>query len=138
MVDERSFLGDAMSLPDIKVMELYSDGKTCAEIARSGKCSETSIYNRLISLGVKMRNRSEANKVFPDYIFIRLYNMGLSSSQIGRMLGLNSSTTTKRLHTLGFPLRSRGVARRIRYTEEEFVRYFMVKDVLDILIELID
>ena len=136
IVDERSFLGDAMSLSDKKVIELYSNGKTCAEISHSGQCSETSIYNRLIYLGVKVRNRSEANKIFPDYIFIRLYNIGLSSSQIGRVLGLNSSTTTKRLHTIGFPLRSRGVASKIRYTEEEFVKYFMAKNFLDKLVEL--
>ena len=125
-----------MHLPDTKVTELYSDRKSCADIARIGSCSETLIYNRLKSLGISMRSRSEANQIFPDSIFIILYNLGLSTSQIGRLLGINSSTVTKRLHTLHFPLRSRNVASRIRYTEEEFKRHFMVPGIIDQLIEL--
>lgn len=127
-----------MSLPDTTVADLYNNRKSCAEIACLGECSETTIYNRLKSLGVTMRNRSKANQIFPDYFFISLYNLGLSSSQIGRLLGVDSSTVTKRLHTLKFPLRSRGVACRIRYTKEEFKRYFMISDILDQLVELTD
>lgn len=126
-----------MSLPDTKVVELYRDGKSCAEVALEDGCSETTIYNRLKSLGVTMRNRSEANQVLPDFIFISLYNLGLSSSQIGKILGVDSSTVTKRLHTLKFPLRSRVVAFRIRYTDEEFKKYFMTQEVLDNLVELV-
>lgn len=125
-----------MSLPDTKVIELYAQGKSCAEVARIGECSETAIYNKLESLGVTMRSRSEANKIFPDSIFIALYNIGLSASQIGRLLGVNSSTVIKRLHTLKFPLRSRQVASRIRYTEEEFKQYFMVSGIIDKLMKL--
>lgn len=138
IADERSFFGDAMSLPDAKVTELYTQGNSCEDVAVVDGCSGTSMYNRLISLGVKIRSRSEANQIFPNYVFVRLYNMGLSVSQIGRMLGVNSSTVTKRLHTINFPLRSRGVACRIRYTEEEFKRYFMVPDILNQLAELTD
>jgi hypothetical protein len=127
-----------MPLPDAKVKELYSSGKSCAELARLDWCSETSMYNRLLSLGVKIRSRSEANQIFPNSIFITLYNLGLSVSQIGRLLGVDSSTVTKRLHILRFPLRSRNVASKIRYTEEEFMRYFMVPCVLDKLVELVD
>ncbi len=127
-----------MSLPDAKVMELYSQGKSCAEVARYDQCSETTMYNRLKLLGITMRSRSKANQIFPDSIFISLYNMGLSTSQIGRLLGVDPSTVTKRLHTLHFPLRSRVVAFRIRYTEEEFKRYFMVPEVLNQLMELVD
>jgi len=130
------FTGNIMFLPDTKVVELYSDGKSCAEIARTGSCSETSIYNRLKSLGISMRSRSEANQIFPDFIFMVLYNVGLSASQIGRLLGVNSSTVTKRLHTIQFPLRSRNIASRIRYTEEEFKQYFMVPGVIDRLMQL--
>ena len=125
-----------MSLSDTKVTELYSQGRSCSEIACLDSCSETSIYNRLKSIGVTMRSRSEANQIFPDFIFIALYNIGLSASQIGRLLGVDPSTVTKRLHTLKFPLRSRNVASRIRYTNEEFKRYFMVSGVLDQLMEL--
>ena len=123
-----------MSLPDTQVIELYSDGKSCAEIARQGECSETTIYNRLKSLNVPIRNRSEANYTFPDSIFISLYNVGLSSSLIGKILGVDSSTVKKRLRSLKFPLRSRNVASRIRYTEEEFNRYFMIPDILNQLL----
>jgi DNA-binding CsgD family transcriptional regulator len=125
-----------MSLSDAKVIELYSQGESCAAVARFDGCSETSMYNRLKSLRVKMRSRSEANQIFPDFLFISLYNIGLSSSQVGRLLGVDSSTVTKRLHTLKFPLRSRCVASRIRYTEKEFKRYFMVSNIIDQLIEL--
>lgn len=123
--------GGAMSLPDAKIIESYSNGKSCAEIAELNYCSETSVYNRLKSLGVIMRSRSEANQIFPDYIFIALYNTGLSVSQIGRLLDIDSSTVTKRLHTLQFPLRSRPTASKIRYTEEEFQQHFMALDILN-------
>lgn len=125
-----------MSLPDTKVIELYSQGNSCADIARSDRCSETSMYNRLKMLGVTIRSRSEANKIFPDFLFTSLYNLGLSVSQVGRLLGVDSSTVTKRLHVLKFPLRSRCVAYRIRYTEKEFKRYFMVSSILDQLVKL--
>lgn len=126
-----------MSLPDAKVTELYIQGNSCEDVAIIDGCSETSMYNRLISLGVKIRSRSEANQIFPNCVFVRLYNIGLSVSQIGRILGVNPSTVTKRLHTINFPLRSRGVACRIRYTEEEFKRYFMIPGVLDQLMKLV-
>lgn len=125
-----------MSLPDTKVIELYSKGQSCADIARLDGCSGTTMYNRLKFLDVPMRSRSEANQIFPDSMFISLYNMGLSSSQIGKLLGVDSSTVTKRLHKIKFPLRSRCVASRIRYTNEEFKRYFMVPDILNQLMEL--
>ncbi len=117
-------------LSDDSLVELYSQGESCAVIARRKRCSETSIYNKLKDRGVEMRSRSEANKVCPDFILISLYNVGLSSSQIGKLLQIDSSTVTKRLHSLRFPLRSRNIASRIRYTEDEFKRYFMTPDVL--------
>ncbi len=134
---ERSFVGVSMSLPDAKVIELYSDGESCASIARLGKCSETTIYTRLkTTLGVEMRSRSEANQIFPDFIFVCLYNMGLSASQVGRLLGVDSTTVIKRLHKIRFPLRSRNLARQIRYTEDEFLQHFMVHDVLGTISQL--
>jgi hypothetical protein len=122
-----------MFLSDAQITELYSLGKSCADIAHIGECSETTIYNRLKSLGVTMRNRSEANQIFPDCIFILLYNLGLSASQIGTLLGLDSSTVIKRLHKLNFPLRSGALARNIRYTNDEFKTHFMTPKILDIL-----
>ena len=127
-----------MPLSDAQVTKLYSQRKSCAEIAQLGCCSETSIYNQLKSLSVPMRSRSEANQIFPDSVFIILYNIGLSVSQTGRLLGVDPSTVTKRLHTLGFPLRSRNTACRIRYTEEEFQSHFMISSVLDVLMNLIE
>lgn len=125
-----------MSLTDIEAKRLYVQGRSCADVAQLDGCSETSMYNRLKSLDITMRSRSEANQIFPDSIFICLYNLGLSSSQIGRLLGVDSSTVIKRLHSLRFPLRSRQLASRIRYTEEEFNRYFMVPEIIDRLMEL--
>lgn len=126
-----------MSLNDAEVRKEYSSGKSCAEVAELDGCSETSMYNRMIDLGVTMRSRSEANQLFPSSVFILLYNLGLSTSQIGRLLGVDSSTVTKRLHLLKFPLRSRRVASRIRYTEEEFNKHFMVPNILDQLTQLV-
>ena len=126
-----------MALNDAEVKQEYLSGRSCAEVAGLDGCSETSMYNRMIDLGVTMRSRSEANQLFPNSVFILLYNLGLSTSQIGRLLGVNSSTVTKRLHLLKFPLRSRRVASLIRYTEEEFNRHFMVPDVLDQLTQLV-
>ena len=125
-----------MSLPDAKVTEFYEQGRSCADVARADGCSETAMYNRLKAIGVTIRSRSKANQIFPDSIFISLYNLGLSVSQIGRLLGVDSSTVTKRLHKLKFPLRSRGVASRIRYTEKEFQRHFMVSDIICELMDL--
>lgn len=125
-----------MALLDKQITKSYKNGQSCAEIARSYKVSESTVYNSLKELGIVMRSRSEANQIFPDSIFISLYNVGLSSSQIGRLLGVDSSTVTKRLHILKFPLRSRGVACRIRYTDQEFKKYFMVPGVMKRLIEL--
>ncbi len=127
-----------MSLPDAKVIELYSQGKSCADIAKIDHCSETCMYNKLKSLGVTMRSRSKANQIFPDFVFILLYNLGLSVSQAGKLLGVDSSTVTKRLHTLKYPLRSRDVASRIRYTDEEFKEHFMVPRVINRLMDLIE
>lgn len=132
------FTGDIMHLSDTIVIDLYSQGKSCAEVACLDGCSETAMYNRFNSLGVTMRSRSEANQIFPDSIFISLYNLGLSTSQIGRLLGVDSSTVTKRLHTLNFPLRSRGVACRIRYSEEEFKRHFIEHGIIDKLMDLVE
>lgn len=126
-----------MPLNNREVMESYALGKSCAEVAKLDGCSETSMYNRMIDLGVTMRSRSEANQLFPNSIFILLYNLGLSTSQIGRLLGVDSSTVTKRLHLLKFPLRSRRVASRIRYTEKEFNKHFMVPNILDQLTQLV-
>jgi len=121
-----------------KIKNLYLQGKSCAEIANLYNCSETFIYNKLKSLGIIIRSRSEANQIFPSFIFVTLYNMGLSSSQIGRLLGIDSSTVTKRLHSIKFPLRFRDVAFRIRYTNNEFKKYFMNSNILTKLENLIN
>ncbi len=125
-------------MPDTQITELYTQGNSCAEIARINECSETSVYMRLKARGVKMRSRSQANQLFPNSVFMSLYNIGLSASQIGRLLGVDSSTVIKRLHTIKFPLRSRDVAFKIRYSEEEFQRHFMVSDVIGQLMILVD
>ena len=126
-----------MALNDAEVRKEYDCGKSCAAVAELDGCSETSMYNRMMGLGVVMRSRSEANQLFPNSVFILLYNLGLSTSQIGKLLGVDSSTVTKRLHLLKFPLRSRRVASRIRYTEKEFNKYFMVPNILDQLTQLV-
>jgi len=83
-----------------------------------------------------MRNRSEANKVFPDSVFILLYNVGLSSSQVAILLGVSSSTVTKRLQSINFPLRLRKVACSVRYTDEEFEQHFLVPEIISALTKI--
>jgi len=126
-----------MSLQDQDIIDLYQDKfQSCAAIAIMDGCSETTMYHRLKNLGVKIRDRSEANKIFPDSIFIKLYNLGLSNSQVARLLGVNTSTVTKRLRHIHFPLRIRDVAVAIRYTEEEFRKFFMDSSFVAKLISL--
>jgi len=125
-----------MNLSDIELAERYSLGESCANLATLCECSETKIYYRLKKLGIKIRNRSEANQIFPDSVFVILYNLGLSSSQTGELLGVDPSTVTKRLHKLRFPLRSRNVARRIRYTDKEFREHFMAPGVIESIMEM--
>jgi len=124
-------------LSNAEICALYHGGLSCQEISKTAQCSETTVYNILTLLGVKIRSRSEANKSFPDRVFVVLYNLGLSSSQIGQILGLDGSTVTKRLQSLDFPLRARGVAARIRYTNDEFRQYFLQPEIIDRLNSLI-
>lgn len=125
-----------MFLSDMEIERLYSQDFSCSKIARFNRCSETTMYKYMKSIGIQIRSRSIANKIFPDYIFIVLYNIGLSTSQIGKLLGINPSTITKRLHAIDFPLRSRDVACRIRYTDEEFKKYFMEKNFINYLMDV--
>lgn len=104
------------------------DGLSCRAIARNRNISEATVYYVLKSNGVKLRDKSEANKIFPDRVLINLYNMALSAKQIGIILGIHPTTVTKRLSKLDFPVRSKEMAQRIKYTEEEFRKYFMNQD----------
>jgi DNA-binding CsgD family transcriptional regulator len=114
-----------MSLSTEKITALYVHGRqSCAQIASIDGRSETTIYNLLINNGIEMRNRSEANKVFSDFILIALYNLGLSCSQIGKLLDIHPTTIIKRLELNRFPLRSKKVAAAIRYSNEEFNEFF--------------
>jgi len=125
-----------MPLSDEKIINLYKNYRSCSEIAAVDGRSSTYIYNKLKKLGVHIRSRSEANQIFQDRLLINLYNIGLSTSQIGRLLGIDASTATKRFRTMGFPMRTRNIAHKIRYTEEEFKRYFMNKDTIEHIMEL--
>ncbi len=108
-----------------KIVDLYiNQSLSCADIARLDGRSESTIYNILKAKKIKCRNRSQANKTFPNQFLIKLYNIGLSCSQIGKLLGLHSSTVIKRFKTCGFPMRDKKMATAIRYSEQEFKKYF--------------
>lgn len=114
-----------MSLSTEKMNVLYIHGRhSFAEISRMDGRSETTIYHLLKNSGTEIRNRSEANQIFPDLVFIAFYNLGLSCSQIGKLLDVHPTTIIKRLKIIKFPLRSKQVASAIRYSDEEFTRYF--------------
>lgn len=117
-----------------KIIDLYTNHKkSCSEIAAMCGCSESKIYTLLSRLNIRMRSRSEANKIFRDGIFIILYNLGLSSSQIGQILGIDSSTVRKRLKSINFPLRNKKVAAEIEYTNEELQRFFLCPSFKDLI-----
>jgi len=117
---------------------LYENHKfSCASIAKLDGRSETTIYNILKCLNVKIRSRSEANQIFSDSVLINLYNMGLSYTQIAKLLGTHFSTISKRFRLLEFPARSKILASAIRYNDTEFKRYFYNKTILDDLTELV-
>lgn len=87
--------------------------------------SESTIYKILIENNVQLRNKSEANKLVPDDKLIKLYNLGLSFSQIGLICTVDPSTVAKRFKTLNYPSRSSTLAKSIKYTNEEFKKFFM-------------
>lgn len=114
-----------MALSTEKMNALYIHGRhSFAKIAKMDGRSETTIYHLLKDHGAEIRGRSEANQTFPDSIFMALYNLGLSCSQIGKLLDIHTTTIIKRLNAKNFPLRSKKVAAAIRYSDQEFERYF--------------
>lgn len=109
-----------------EIIEFYINNKlSCAEIAKIDGRSESTIYKVLIENNIKLRNKSEANKIISDEKLIKLYNLGLSFSQIGKLLHIDSSTIAKRFKMLNFCVRPNDVAKSIRYTNEEFNRFFL-------------
>lgn len=118
-----------MSLSRERIIALYIHGRqSCSQISKIDGRSETTIYNLIKDSGTNIRSRSEANQTFPDFVLISLYNLGLSCSQIGKLLEIHSTTIIKRLESIRFPLRSRHVASAIRYSNEEFERFFCNED----------
>ena len=108
------------------ISSLYlTDGLSCQKISDIKYCSPVTVYNKLKILGINLRSKSEANKKFSSAIAWFFYNLGLSLNQVGVLLGLNASTICKRFKKEGFPTRDRDVAKKIRYTQEEFERYFV-------------
>jgi hypothetical protein len=120
-----------------EIVNLYNSGLSCSDISKlDGRC-ETIIYN-ILKDNVKIRSRSEANKIFPDFLLVGLYNLGLSTSQIGELLGIHQSTVSKRFKKLNFPLRNKSVANKIAYSKQEFNQIFMDDDFKQNLREMID
>jgi len=114
-----------MPLSHGKICTLYTKRRmSCAEISELDGRSVATIYNILKKNKVRLRNKSKANKLFPDGVIIILYNFGLSCYQIGELLGVHPSTIVKRFKTLHFPLRNKRSAAAIRYSDEEFRRHF--------------
>ncbi len=119
-------------LTDQKIVDRYTKLKhSCRDIAKVDGRSESTIYFILKNNSVSLRSKSEANKIFSDSILISLYNLGLSSPQISKILGIHQTTIVKRFKKIKFPLRMRDNAKAIRYTREEFKKYFHnIKDMV--------
>jgi DNA-binding CsgD family transcriptional regulator len=111
---------------DSDVVSLYLNKKlSCADIAVEDGRSESTIYKILLKNKVQMRNKSEANQIFDDCLLRFMYNLGLSLSQIAEVLGIDATTISKRFTLIGFPTRIPCQAKGVRYTKEEFKRFFM-------------
>lgn len=127
-----------MSLSNDKIYNLYNnESLSCAEIARTDGRSESTVYNILKTMGNRFRTRSQANKIFPNFVLINLYNMGLSYSQIATLLGIHASTLVKRFKVIGFPARPKSMATAIHYSDVEFKRFFYTEEILDDLSKLV-
>jgi len=110
----------------IDIVDLYTNKKlSCADIALQDGRSESTIYKILLKNKIKMRNKSEANQIFDDSILKFMYNLGLSLSQIAEVLGIDATTISKRFTQIDFPTRIPCQAKGVRYTKEEFKRFFM-------------
>jgi len=120
------------------IIELYNSGLSCKEISTQLNKSTTYIYNLLNINDVKFRSKSEANKIFPDFLLINLYNIELSTCQIVKLLVTHPTTVTKRFNKINFPLRDKHLAKIIGYSHSEFTSFFnnnriklMIEKVLD-------
>lgn len=115
-----------MQLNNTEIIDLYCRQKlSCADIAAKDGRSESTIYKILLKNKVKLRNKSEANQIFNDAILKFMYNLGLSLSQMAEILGIDATTISKRFTLIGFPTRLTCQAKGVRYTKEEFKRFFM-------------
>ena len=118
------------------IVDLYLNKKlSCADIALQDGRSESTIYKILLKNKVKMRNKSEANQIFNDAILKFMYNLGLSLSQMAEILGIDSTTISKRFTLIDFPARLACQARGIKYTKEEFKRFFMNNEFKELIKE---
>lgn len=109
------------------ILSYIKDHKTIREISFIDGRSESTIYKILIENDVALRDKSEANKIISDKVLIKLYNLGLSFSQIGTLIGIDPTTVSKRFTSLGFSTRSSCVAKNIKYSDNEFKKYFCNK-----------
>ena len=108
------------------IVDFYLNKKlSCADIAIQDGRSESTIYKILLKNKVKLRNKSEANQIFDDHILKFMYNLGLSLSQMAEILGIDVTTISKRFTLINFPTRIPCQARGVRYTKEEFKKFFM-------------
>ena len=118
--------GNVHILEDKEIIHLYVyENRSCGDISLlDGRC-ESTIYKILLENNIKLRDRSKANKIVSDEILIKLYNLGLSLSQVGILVGVNPTTISKRFTLIDFPTRIPCQAKGVRYTKEEFKRFFM-------------
>ena len=108
------------------IIDSYINKKlSCANIALQDGRSESTIYKILLKNKVKLRNKSEANQIFDDAILKFMYNLGLSLSQMAEILGIDATTISKRFTLIDFPPRIPCQARGIRYSKEEFKKFYM-------------
>ena len=125
-------------LKETEIIDLYCRQKlSCADISTQDGRSESTIYKILKENKVKLRNRSEANQIFDDCLLKFMYNLGLSLSQMAEILGIDTTTISKRFTMIGFPTRISCQARGVKYTKEEFKKFFMNDKFIGLIKEVI-
>jgi len=117
-----------------RVCDLYiKEYLSCSDISSQLNICQATVYNILKNNNIILRDKSTANKIFSDDLLIKLYNIGLSCSQIGKVLGIHPSTVVKRFQKCDFPLRNKNLSHQIKYSEDEFNKYFMCSSFMDLI-----
>ena len=105
-----------------KMVDMYVNQKiNLTEIGKKLNIHRTTVCDKLIRLGVKIRAKGEAHTIELDIVKLEdMYvNQKMSSTKIGEIMGVDASTIRKKLKILGIPRRSRSEVNALRNTQKK-------------------